>query len=202
MRAYVIYSTEFDLTIGGSSLADSINSYCLRSEKPWTTKEDFYSPSSWGDVYCLGGLSDFCKAPKVNWCFFRLLDKLVSSCCYIALSLDDTAKRETCIRGQIESQSSSLRAFVTILEYLKDTNCVPDDAIFCQLVASMTTALNSQSTASFFPRRPFCNRLGVSPLCCISRASVKHMLLSTPSSLSSFNEEVIRSLLTQVKDDS
>ena len=40
--------------------------------------------------------------------------------------------------GQIESQSFSLWALVTVFDYLRDANCVPDDAVFSQLVSSMT----------------------------------------------------------------
>ena len=62
----------------------------------------------WGDTYRLGDLSDFHKAPKVNKSFLRLLDKPVSSSHYITLPLDDTGKLESCVRGQIKSQSFSL----------------------------------------------------------------------------------------------
>ena len=82
---------------------------------------------------------------------------------------------------------------------------MPDDAVFCQLVASMTTALGSQEKASFSARQPFCNSLGVSPSCCISQdlpMRLKHVLLSIPSSSFLFDQEVICSSLTQVKDDS
>ena len=130
--------------------------------------------------------------------FSRLLDKPVSLSCYIALSLDDTAKFETCIRGQIKSQSFSLWALAMIFEYLKDTNCVPDDA-------SMTTALNSQAKISFsvaaFLQQVRRESL-VSHPSRSTHLSAKHALLSTPSSFSLFDEEVIRSSLTQVKDDS
>ena len=41
----------------------------------------------WGDVYRLGGLTDFHKAPKVNESFSRLLDKPVSSSRYVFFCL-------------------------------------------------------------------------------------------------------------------
>ena len=104
----------------------------------------------WGDVYRLGDLHAFHKAPKVNESFSRLLDKTVSSCHYVAWSLDDTTKRETCIRGLNKSQSFSLWALATMFKFLKDSNCVPEEDVFCHLVASMTTALNSQAKTTFF----------------------------------------------------
>ena len=66
------------------------------------------------------------------------------------MSLDDPSKLETCIRGQIESQSFSLWALVTVFGYLRDANCVPDDAVFSQLVSSMTTAINVSGEGLFF----------------------------------------------------
>ena len=62
----------------------------------------------WGDIYHLGDLEDFHRAPKLNEKFSRLLDKQVSSLRYLAMTLDETTKLETCIRGQLESQSFSL----------------------------------------------------------------------------------------------
>ena len=98
----------------------------------------------WGDVCRLGDLPDFHKSPKVNKSFSRLLDKPVF------LSLEDTTKLETCVRGLIESQSFSLWLIATMFKFLKDFNCVPDDSVFRQLIASVTTALNSLVKASFF----------------------------------------------------
>ena len=159
----------------------------------------------WGDVYRLGDKPDFHKAPKVNESFSRLLDKPVSSSRYVALSLEDTSKLETCMCGLIESQSFSLWSIVTMFEFLKDANCVPEDSIFRQLIVSMTTALNSQAKASFSVaaflqqalRESFVSHLPGS-----THPSVKHALLSTPSSSDLFDEEVIRYSLTQVEDDS
>ena len=115
------------------------------------------------------------------------------------------AKLETCVHGLIESQSFSFWALLTIFEYLKDANCVPDDAVFRQLVASMATALNFQAKA-FFSAVAFLQQVQresfVSHLLRSTLVSVRHVLLSTSSTSSLFSEEVSRSLLTQVKDDS
>ena len=79
-------------------------------------------------------------------------------------------------------------------------------SVFCQLIASMTTALNSQAKTSFFPWRLFCSRCTresfVSHLPGSTHPSVRHTLLSTPSTSALFDEEVIRNSLTQVKEDS
>ena len=56
-----------------------------------------------GDVYRLGDLHDFYKAPKINGSFSHLLDKPVSISQYVSLLLDESAKLEACTRGQIES---------------------------------------------------------------------------------------------------
>ena len=76
----------------------------------------------WGDVHHLGDLDTFHKAPKVNKSFSQLLDKPVLSSRYVALSLDDTAKLETCVYNLLESQSFSLWALATMFEFLKDAN--------------------------------------------------------------------------------
>ena len=117
----------------------------------------------WGDVYRLGDFDAFHRAFKVNKSFSWLLDKAVSSSRYVALSVDDTARLETCIRSLIESQSFSLWALATKFEFLKDIKCVPEDDVFHQLVASMTMVLNSQAKATFSAaRRLFSSRCGVS----------------------------------------
>ena len=66
------------------------------------------------------------------------------------LSLNDSAKLEACIRGQIESQSFSFWALAAIFEFLKESDCVLDNLVFHQLVSSMTTSINSQARAFFF----------------------------------------------------
>ena len=43
----------------------------------------------WGEVYCLGDMEKFHKAPKINESFTRLLNKPVSTSRYVSLSLDD-----------------------------------------------------------------------------------------------------------------
>ena len=64
-------------------------------------KKAFTALPRWGDVYCLGDLDTFHKAPKINESFSRPLDKTISSSHYVALSLDDTAKLETRVCGLI-----------------------------------------------------------------------------------------------------
>ena len=56
----------------------------------------------------------------------------------VSLSSDDSAKLETCLSGQIESQSFSLWVFASIFEFLEESNCVPESPVFHQLVSSMT----------------------------------------------------------------
>ena len=129
----------------------------------------------------------------------------MSSSRYIALSLDDTAKFETCVCGLIEFQSFSLWSVATMFEFLKVANCVPEDSVFRQLITSMTTALKSQAKASF-SAAAFLQQVHresfVSHLLGSTHPSIKHTLHSTPSKSALFDEEVIRNLLTQVKDDS
>ena len=78
-----------------------------------------------------------------------------------------------------------------MFEFLKDSNCVPEDIVFRQLVASMTTALNSQAKASFsavaFLQQAQLESF-VSHLLSCTQASVKHALLSTPSMSVLFDE--------------
>ena len=62
----------------------------------------------WGEVYCLGDLHKFYKAPKINESFSRLLSKPVSLSRYVSLSLDDLAKLEACI---VDKSSRSLFLF-------------------------------------------------------------------------------------------
>ena len=147
----------------------------------------------------MGDLSDFYKAPKINESFSRLLDRPVSTSGYILLSLDELATLEACIRGQIESQSFSLRALATIFTFLKDSSCAPEDNVFLQLVSSLTVSLNSQAKGSFsaasflkLKRRETLVLLLPSS----THASVKH------SSSSLFAEDIIRDSLAQVKEDS
>ena len=112
----------------------------------------------------------------------------------MSLSLEDAAKLESCVCGQIESQSFSLWALAFVLEFLKESDCIPDSSVFHQLVTSMTSAINSQARASFsvstFLRQIRYKTL-VSHLPAATHASVKHALLSSPST-SSFSEEVVR----------
>ena len=75
-------------------------------------KKAFSSLPPWSEVYWLGNFDKFHKAPRVNESFSQLLSKPVSSSRYVSMSLDDTAKLEVCVRGQIESQSFSLWVLV------------------------------------------------------------------------------------------
>ena len=45
----------------------------------------------WGDIYCLGDLDDFYKAPKINENFPHMLSKGFTTR-YVSLSLEDSAK--------------------------------------------------------------------------------------------------------------
>ena len=76
-------------------------------------KKKAFALPHWGDVYCLGDLLEFHKAPKVNESFSRLLDKSVSSSRCVAL-LEDASKHEAWVQGQIESQSFSLWALASV----------------------------------------------------------------------------------------
>ena len=127
----------------------------------------------WGDVYHLGDRPDLYKAPKVNERFSRLLDKPVFSSRYVAFSLEDTSKLEACVLGFIESQSFSLWSIATMFEFLKDANCLPEDSIFHQLIASMTAALNSQDKAPFSSR---CTGSPLSPIFWAPRIRQSSML--------------------------
>ena len=81
---------------------------------------------------------------------------------------------------------------------------MPEDNVFCQLVATMTTALNSQAKASFsgaaLLQQVPCE-LFVSHLLGCTLTSVKQVLLSTLSTSALLDEVILRSL-THVKDDS
>ena len=172
-------------------------------EKFYKATDDKMASSAlphWSDVYRLGDLADFHKAPKTNESFSRPLHKPVSTSRYVSLSLEDSTKLEACIWGQIESQSFSFWDLVAIFEFLiKDANCVPDDEVFHQLVSSMTSSINSQAKASFsaaaFLKQKQRETL-VSHLPGSMHASVKRALLSTPSSSSLFAEDVIKDSLT------
>ena len=160
---------------------------------------------TWGDVYRLSNLPEFHKAPKLNESFSRLLEKMLAASRSIALSLNETCKLERCLRGMIESQSFAPGALSAVFEFLHYSNCVPDNPLFGHPVSSMTVAINLQAKASFSAatflqhkrRETYVSHLPVA-----THPSVKHTLLSTLSSMELFNEDVIQSSLTQVKDDS
>ena len=122
----------------------------------------------------------------------------------MSISLEEMTKLETCIRGIIESQSFSFWALASVFAFLKDFGCVPKEAIFQQHISSLQMSLNSQAKASFastsFLKQKRWETL-VSHLPTVVRASVKHALLTSPSSSSLFSEDVIQESLTQVKED-
>ena len=67
----------------------------------------------------------------------------MSSSRYLAMTLGETTKLETCIRGQLESQSFSLWAIAAIFASLKDSGAVPQDDSFGNLVNGLTLSLQS-----------------------------------------------------------
>ena len=167
-------------------------------------KKSSFSLPYWSEVYRLGNLDKFHKAPQVNESFSHLLSKTVSSSCFVSLSLDDTAKLNSCIRGQIESQSFSLWALALVFEFLRESNCVPDSPVFHQLFSSMTSAINAQACASFSAvtfLKQICRDTLVSHVLSSTHASVKHALMSSPTS-SLFSEDAVKASLSQVKEDS
>ena len=131
----------------------------------------------------------------IVWGTLTSSTRVFCACCLIpslrhatSLLLDDTTKLESCIRGQIESQSISLWALTSVFEFLRESDCVPDSPVFHQLV-SMTLAINAQVCASFsaaiFLKQIRHERL-VSHLLSSTHASVKHALWLSPSTSSFF----------------
>ena len=109
---------------------------------------------TWGDAYHLGDLPDCFKAPKINKSFSLPLDRPVSTSHYVSLSLEETAKLETCLREMIKSQSFSIWALASVFAFLKDPGCVPEEDIFHQLITSLMVSLN------FLKGNPFYTRSG------------------------------------------
>ena len=154
-------------------------------------------------MYRFGNLDKFHKGPEVDESFSHLLSKTVFSMRYF-FSLNDTAKPESCIRGQIESQSFSLWALASVFKFLRESDCAPDSLVFHQLVSSMTLAINAQARASFSVAtflKQICRETLVSHLPSSTHAVVKHALLSSPIS-SLFSEDIVKASLTQVKENS
>ena len=56
-------------------------------------KKTSFALRQWGEVYHLGDLEKLHKAPKVNESFLCLLNKPISTCWHVSLSLDNSAKR-------------------------------------------------------------------------------------------------------------
>ena len=135
----------------------------------------------------------------------HLLDRPVANSRYVAISLEGICKLETCIRGMGESQSFSLWALTSIFAFLKDSGCAPEEQGFHQLISNLQISLNSQVKASFASilyLMQKCRETLVSHHPAATHASVKHALLSIPSSSTRFSEDVIRESLAQVKEDS
>ena len=120
------------------------------------------------------------------------------------MTLDETTKLVTCIRGERESPSFSLWVIAAIFASLKDSGAIPQDDSFGNLVNSLTLSLQSQAKALFSAacflqqkrRETFVSHLPAS-----THVSVKHALLTTPPSPSLFADSVIQELFTQVKED-
>ena len=159
----------------------------------------------WGDAYRLRDFPDYHKALRVSERFERLLDKPVSSFRHVALSLDDISKLESCVRGLVEAQSFSLWSIAVMFEFLKDSNYVLEDSGFCQLISSLTKALTNQAQTSYSLQQ-FLQQTRresyVSHLPGSMPQSVKHALLTIPSSQKLFSEDVILTSLTLVTNDS
>ena len=101
------------------------------------------------------------------------------------MSLDECVKLESCVCGLVEAQSFSFWALATVFAFLKDSGCAPDNNIFYHLVTSLTVSLNAEAKAAFsatnFMKQKHRETL-VSNLPVATHASVKHALLTTPSS--------------------
>ena len=175
------------------------------SERPWTRRRK--RPPlchAGGDAYRLGDFPDYHKLSSLmiasRACWISQLHPLGMSF-YPSV----TTKLEACVRGVVEVQSFSLWSIATMFEFLKDSNCVSEDSVFRQLIASMTRALITEANTTF-SLQEFLQQTRhesyVSHLPGSTHPSVKHALLSTPSSLALLSKDVILALLTQVKDDS
>ena len=87
-----------------------------------------------------------------------------------------------------------------MFEFLKDSNCVPDDPIF----SPATDAINAQARAAFSSAscvKQKCREALVSHLSPQTLESINLALLATPSSSSLFSNDIIKESLTQVKED-
>ena len=140
---------------------------------------------AWGDVYLLSSLPDFHKAPKLNESFSQLLEKTLASSRTIALSLslDETCKLETYLRGMIESQSFTLWSLSAVFEFLRGSDCVPDDPAFGHIVGSMRTGINTQARLRSLPllfssrsvARPMCLTCPCRPISQLSMCFLRHL---------------------------
>ena len=97
-------------------------------------KLDFSSLSTevsvpWEDMceYRLCDFPDYHKALHLLKSFSHLLDMPVATSLHVALSISDISDLETYVRGLVEAQSLSLWFIATMFEFLKDSDCVPED---------------------------------------------------------------------------
>ena len=121
------------------------------------------------------------------------------------MSLEECSKLESCVHGSIEAQSFSFWALASVFAFLKDVGCAPEEEIFHRLILSLNLSLSSQAKAAFsvlaFLKQKRHETL-VSHLPASTHSSVKHALLTAPSTSNLFAEMVITDSLTQVREDS
>ena len=141
----------------------------------------------------------FLQPPMIIGRFSLLHDRLVATSHSVSLSFHESAKLEGCLHGMIESQSFSLWDLVSVFTFLKDYGCLPEGDFFHQLLLSLSVSLHSQAKASFSAASFLLLKQRetlVSYLPSTAHASVKHALLTLPSSSSLFAEDVFRDSLT------
>ena len=160
---------------------------------------------TWGDIYRLRDFTSSHVAAPLNHQYSRLLQKLVPSSRYVSLSLEESARLESCLRGLVESQSFVSWAMASLFAFLRDAGLSPSDECFNKVVSSLSVALTTQAKA-FYVAASFLKQVRretyVAHLPPHTHDSVKHALLSTPSEDSLFSEEVIQRSLGQVRNDS
>ena len=149
---------------------------------------------TWGDIYRLRDFTSSHVAAPLNHQYSRLLQKLVPSSRYVSLSLEESARLESCLQGLVESQSFVPWAMASLFAFLRDAGLSPSDEGFNKVVSSLSVA------ASFL--KQVRRETYVAHLPPHTHDSVKHALLSTPSEDSLFSEEVFQRSLGQVRDDS
>ena len=114
---------------------------------------DSFSPSTetsvpW-ETICAYSLCDFPvyhKALRLHVSF--------SACCeflHVALLVDDVLDFETYVRGLVEAQFFFLWSVATLFEFLRDSECVPQDSVISQLSSSVFRALAAQVWTTYSP---------------------------------------------------